>query len=249
MVRVVTVHGAKGLEAPIVFLADAGPRQPSRRGRLLWSVPEPDGTATALPFWRAARPASAGLTEARRRRASAAAELEERRRLLYVALTRARDRLYVTGWLPRTASAPRTSRCRGLASRAGTSLVAVRWLAQPEVDAGDEALRPAGAGAAPAAAAAAGRTGAAATAARSPPTALPAWITPAAVRATPRRRTSAVAPSRTRSRPRLAARARRLAAIPARPPRPRLLQLLPELAPGRPAGAGEPAARRRWRRS
>ena len=31
------------------------------------------------------------------------AELEERRRLLYVALTRARDRLYVAGWLTRGA--------------------------------------------------------------------------------------------------------------------------------------------------
>ena len=60
MVRVVTVHGAKGLEAPIVFLADAGPRQPSRRGRLLWSVPELDGTTTALPFWRAAAGERAG---------------------------------------------------------------------------------------------------------------------------------------------------------------------------------------------
>ena len=39
VVRVTTVHGAKGLEAPIVFLADAGPRGRSRRGRLLWSDP------------------------------------------------------------------------------------------------------------------------------------------------------------------------------------------------------------------
>ena len=100
VVRVVTVHGAKGLEAPIVFLADAGPQQPSRRGRLVWSVPELDGTTTALPFWRAAageRPALCDGIETR----SAVADLEERRRLLYVALTRARDRLYVTGWLPR----------------------------------------------------------------------------------------------------------------------------------------------------
>ena len=61
MVRVPTVHGAKGLEAPIVFLADAGPRSRARRGRLLWS--DPDG----LPPWRCrcgARPApSARLTE------------------------------------------------------------------------------------------------------------------------------------------------------------------------------------------
>ena len=40
VVRVTTVHGAKGLEAPIVFLADAGPRGRSPRGRLLWSDPD-----------------------------------------------------------------------------------------------------------------------------------------------------------------------------------------------------------------
>ena len=103
VVRVVTVHGAKGLEAPIVFLADAGPRQAARHRRLLWSLPETEGGATALPFWRAAageRPALCDAIETR----DAAGELEERRRLLYVALTRARDRLYVTGWLPRGAT-------------------------------------------------------------------------------------------------------------------------------------------------
>ena len=50
-----TVHGAKGLEAPIVFLPDAGPRGASRRGRLLWSGPAAGRRpATALPLWRAA---------------------------------------------------------------------------------------------------------------------------------------------------------------------------------------------------
>ena len=103
MVRIATVHGAKGLEAPIVFLADAGPRSRARRGRLLWSDPAADSTAVELPFWRAARADRESLTERIVGR-EAAAELEERRRLLYVALTRARDRLYVTGWLPRRAA-------------------------------------------------------------------------------------------------------------------------------------------------
>ena len=62
---------------------------------------EPDlATHDELPFWRAAcrrarRPSCEGQTRN-------AASDEERRRLLYVALTRARDRLYVTGWLPRS---------------------------------------------------------------------------------------------------------------------------------------------------
>lgn len=98
-VRVVTVHGAKGLEAPIVILADAGPHSLPSRSRILWR--RDDG----LPFWRAARSERDAVTErveAERERR----ETDERRRLLYVALTRARDRLYVTGWhLAREAAA------------------------------------------------------------------------------------------------------------------------------------------------
>ncbi|HMU52623.1 MAG TPA: double-strand break repair helicase AddA [Geminicoccaceae bacterium] len=90
-VRVVTVHGAKGLEAPIVILADSGPHQQPSRSRILW---RPDD---GLPFWRAPKaerdPVTQAVEDLRQR-----AEAEERRRLLYVALTRARDRLYVTGW-------------------------------------------------------------------------------------------------------------------------------------------------------
>ncbi|MEK0082046.1 double-strand break repair helicase AddA [Benzoatithermus flavus] len=100
MVRVTTVHGAKGLEAPIVFLADAGPRGQARRGRLLWGSPDPEGGSPELPFWRSAKGEREGFTE-RLAQEDARREAEERRRLLYVALTRARDRLYVTGWLPR----------------------------------------------------------------------------------------------------------------------------------------------------
>lgn len=98
VVRVTTVHGAKGLEAPIVILADAGPHGPAQRGRLLWG--DPDGLGLTLPFWRAAKPEREGIT-ARLAEEEETLEADERRRLLYVALTRARDRLYVTGWLPK----------------------------------------------------------------------------------------------------------------------------------------------------
>jgi ATP-dependent helicase/nuclease subunit A len=89
-VRVMTVHGAKGLEAPIVILADtmtppAGPRQP----RLLTlpgeSVIWAGRKADDAPPVAAAR--QAALDEAR----------DEYRRLLYVAMTRAEDRLIVCG--------------------------------------------------------------------------------------------------------------------------------------------------------
>jgi ATP-dependent helicase/nuclease subunit A len=100
VVRVTTVHGAKGLEAPIVFLADAGPRGTSRHGRIHWTNVDPDGGRPALPLWRAGSAERDVLSEAIVRR-DVERELEERRRLLYVALTRARDRLYVAGWLTR----------------------------------------------------------------------------------------------------------------------------------------------------
>ncbi len=97
-VRVLTCHGAKGLEAPIVFIADAT-FGPNTRDRLLWT--EQDG----LPVWRV----GSGLRD----RASSAADQaavvaqqQEHRRLLYVALTRAQERLIVAGWQRRNQSGP-----------------------------------------------------------------------------------------------------------------------------------------------
>jgi ATP-dependent helicase/nuclease subunit A len=89
-VRVMTVHGAKGLEAPIVILADtmtppAGPRHP----RLLTL----EGAAT---IWAGRKADDAPAVAAARQDALADAE-HEYRRLLYVAMTRAADRLVVCG--------------------------------------------------------------------------------------------------------------------------------------------------------
>ncbi|WGF89818.1 double-strand break repair helicase AddA [Marinivivus vitaminiproducens] len=89
-VRVMTVHGAKGLEAPVVILADAA-YQPQERDPLVWQD-EP-----ALPFWRGNRQSRDAGTEAICQAASQRMR-EERNRLLYVALTRAREHLVVAGW-------------------------------------------------------------------------------------------------------------------------------------------------------
>src|SRR5215468_532600 len=97
-VRVMTVHGAKGLEAPIVVIADtttppAGP--PQRQPRLL-SLP---GTAAQGPnclVWAGAKATDTAPVSAARDCARREAE-DEYRRLLYVAMTRAIDRLVICG--------------------------------------------------------------------------------------------------------------------------------------------------------
>jgi ATP-dependent helicase/nuclease subunit A len=112
-VRMLTVHGAKGLEAPIVFLPDTM-QVPNPASTLLWS--ERDG----LPLWRPRAdvpvpPYAAERDWVRRR------QLEEYRRLLYVALTRAQDRLYICGWQTRR---PATELCWHTLCRAGLACVA-----------------------------------------------------------------------------------------------------------------------------
>jgi ATP-dependent helicase/nuclease subunit A len=87
-VRVMTVHGAKGLEAPIVILPDTTTRARAQGGPLLESE---DG------FLWAPRKADDCPASAEARAAREAAADQESLRLLYVALTRARDRLIIAG--------------------------------------------------------------------------------------------------------------------------------------------------------
>lgn len=81
-IRVMTVHGAKGLEGEIVILPDTGDRQPQERDQIYRL---PDGPAV----WKTNAPESPPLIVAERA-ARKAREAEERLRLLYVAMTRAR---------------------------------------------------------------------------------------------------------------------------------------------------------------
>ncbi|MBC2836023.1 double-strand break repair helicase AddA [Paragemmobacter straminiformis] len=87
-IRVMTVHGAKGLEAPIVILPDTGDRKIQDRDEVV--------EVSGRPVWRTpaetSPPAITAAQAERRARVQA-----ENLRLLYVALTRARVWLIVCG--------------------------------------------------------------------------------------------------------------------------------------------------------
>lgn len=85
--RIMTVHGAKGLQAPIVILPDTC-QMPNPRDSLLWT----EETVLWSPRVALDDPVAAAA-----RTAARVADLREYHRLLYVALTRAEDRLYICG--------------------------------------------------------------------------------------------------------------------------------------------------------
>jgi ATP-dependent helicase/nuclease subunit A len=89
-VRIMTVHGAKGLQAPIVFLPDTM-QVPTQAPNLFWQEDRD------LMYW-LPRVALETDVVARLREGIAIKRDQEYNRLLYVALTRAEDRLYICGW-------------------------------------------------------------------------------------------------------------------------------------------------------
>jgi ATP-dependent helicase/nuclease subunit A len=86
------VHGAKGLEAPIVFLPDTT-RLPRMLPNILWGEDARGAYFLWLPRAEDADAHAQALREQVRARRD-----EEYRRLLYVAMTRAEERLYICGW-------------------------------------------------------------------------------------------------------------------------------------------------------
>ncbi|MHC2254908.1 ATP-dependent helicase/nuclease subunit A [Bradyrhizobium embrapense] len=117
-VRVMTVHGAKGLEASVVFLVDTT-TSPSDTQRLrLIHLPQGNAAPNApgVVVW-AGKKAEDPPNVAEARKAMLSDTEDEYRRLLYVAMTRAADRLIVGGCMPGNMNTVRKSSWYDLIAR------------------------------------------------------------------------------------------------------------------------------------
>jgi ATP-dependent helicase/nuclease subunit A len=94
-VRIMTVHASKGLEAPVVFLVDSGSKAFIHSHVPKFRFLKIDGRD--VPAWVPGKTLSNALTSADDERVKLGAE-EEYRRLLYVGMTRAADRLIICGY-------------------------------------------------------------------------------------------------------------------------------------------------------
>jgi ATP-dependent DNA helicase UvrD/PcrA len=106
-VSLLTVHAAKGLEFPVVFLVNLRPPRPRDTERLFF---DPDSTGFVMKNWRGEKHphyvnTSPGAP-------AVALAIGERRRIVYVGLTRAKDALYVTA--TREEQSPREVGANGL---------------------------------------------------------------------------------------------------------------------------------------
>ncbi len=92
-VRVMTIHGSKGLQGNIVFLPDTCSLPTARQESKLRWIAEPEPALLWAPSKDLEEGRTAQLAEENKE-----LRAQEYRRLLYVAMTRARDRLYIGGW-------------------------------------------------------------------------------------------------------------------------------------------------------
>jgi ATP-dependent helicase/nuclease subunit A len=118
-VRVMTAHGAKGLQAPLVILADATADPEARpRSTLDWQADQD----TKLPVFRPRKEQRSGVL-AEAITTADARELAEHWRLFYVAATRAEERLEIAGSLgPRSKGVPSENSWYAAAEAALTAL-------------------------------------------------------------------------------------------------------------------------------
>jgi len=90
-VSLLTIHAAKGLEFPVVFLVNLRPPHPRDTERLFF---DPDRFGFVMKNWRGER--HPRYVETSPGQPAVALAKGERRRIVYVGLTRAKDSLYVT---------------------------------------------------------------------------------------------------------------------------------------------------------
>ena len=108
-VRVMTVHGAKGLEAPVVLLADAT-ADPAKLGGVSRTMDFPLPDVGEVPLIRP-RKAERISPFAELIERDEGQDLQEHWRLLYVALTRAEERLVIAGLQPKAKDGMRPANC------------------------------------------------------------------------------------------------------------------------------------------
>ena len=94
-VRIMTIHGSKGLQSPIVIMPDTIKNSAAKKtGRMIW----PDKSGLDVPLYSQRKEEDPHSYSALFQRCN---DLEEQEyyRLLYVAMTRAADRLYIAGYV------------------------------------------------------------------------------------------------------------------------------------------------------
>ncbi|MDA1107756.1 MAG: UvrD-helicase domain-containing protein [Proteobacteria bacterium] len=98
-VRILTVHAAKGLESPVVFVADATVVQSTRRARALIHWPAQEARPSHFLLYTS----NAAQDSLSRELQTTQDEFDQREEmnLLYVALTRAQQFLYISGCAPK----------------------------------------------------------------------------------------------------------------------------------------------------
>jgi ATP-dependent helicase/nuclease subunit A len=102
LVRIMTVHGAKGLQAPIVFVpttAVAPTRKRTNQDNIHWDSPKDGGKPVVM--WRMDKKCESALVH-KAQQETYERSIAEYNRLLYVAMTRAEDTLILSGWQKKT---------------------------------------------------------------------------------------------------------------------------------------------------
>lgn len=100
--RIMTIHGAKGLEAPVVFLADAARSSQDHAASYHTITSWPDNSRKPEFFLLTGKKAERDMASDHAYKAKTLADKHEEANLLYVALTRARQILFISGCEPRS---------------------------------------------------------------------------------------------------------------------------------------------------